>query len=209
MMYGKLLLVTNVTDLTTDDVVKRYKSLADIERGFHSLKSQTEIGPISHHLPGRIQAHALICFMALVLYRVTRTRLRAGETALSPEHALANLRRIQRHSVMLTGAQSVTGISSVSKEQNAILSALTIKPTLNTQLTLLWWSVSPPPLNQLLTRLTVELGKSSPSRQPTLLPRQNHKFAYSAFLRAECPFQKQPNSAQFRPHDPVFLQMQR
>ena len=138
MMYGKLLLVTNVTDLTTDDVVKRYKSLADIERGFRVLKSEIEIGPIYHRLPDRIRAHASICFMALILYRVMRTRLRAGETALSPERALANLRRIQHHRVTLNGAQPVTGISSISKEQTAILSALTIKkPTLNIQLTLL------------------------------------------------------------------------
>jgi hypothetical protein len=76
--------------------------------------------------------------MALILYRVMRARLRSGETAVSPERALANLRRIQHHRVTLNGAQPVTGISSISKEQTAILSALTIKkPTLNTQLTLL------------------------------------------------------------------------
>ncbi|MCB0058740.1 MAG: IS1634 family transposase, partial [Caldilineaceae bacterium] len=34
MMDGKLLLVTNTTDLSPTDVVERYKSLADIERGF-------------------------------------------------------------------------------------------------------------------------------------------------------------------------------
>jgi len=33
MMYGKLLLVTNAPDFTPAEVVKRYKSLADIERG--------------------------------------------------------------------------------------------------------------------------------------------------------------------------------
>jgi hypothetical protein len=32
-MDGKLLLVTNTQDLKPDEVVKRYKSLADIERG--------------------------------------------------------------------------------------------------------------------------------------------------------------------------------
>jgi transposase len=138
MMDGKLLLVTNTVDLAPDEVVKRYKSLADIERGFRVLKSEIEIGPIYHRLPDRIRAHALICFMALILYRVMRTRLHASETALSPERALSNLRRIQHHRVTLNGAQPVTGISSISKEQTAILSALTIKkPTLNTQLTLL------------------------------------------------------------------------
>ncbi|WP_157697814.1 hypothetical protein [Caballeronia calidae] len=35
---GKLLLVTNTKDLTAEEVVTRYKSLADIERGFKVLK---------------------------------------------------------------------------------------------------------------------------------------------------------------------------
>jgi hypothetical protein len=37
-MDGKLLLVTNVTDLTPEAVVVQYKALADIERGFKVLK---------------------------------------------------------------------------------------------------------------------------------------------------------------------------
>jgi len=51
-------------------VVSRYKSLADIERGFRVLKSEIEIGPTYHRLPERIRAHATICFMALILCRV-------------------------------------------------------------------------------------------------------------------------------------------
>ena len=51
LMDGKLLLVTNTRDLAPDEVVKRYKSLADIERGFRVLKSEIEIGPIYHRLP--------------------------------------------------------------------------------------------------------------------------------------------------------------
>lgn len=138
MMDGKLLLVTNTADLGPDDVVKRYKSLADIERGFRILKSEIEIGPVYHRLPDRIRAHAAICFMALILYRVMRTRLHASQTSLSPERALSNLARIQHHRVTLNGAQSITGVSTISAEQTSILAALTItKPTLDTQLTLL------------------------------------------------------------------------
>lgn len=138
LMDGKLLLVTNAADLAPDEVVKRYKSLADIERGFRVLKSEIEIGPIYHRLPDRIRAHAQICFMALILYRVMRTRLRASETRLSPERALSTLRRIQHHRVTLNGNQPVAGLSSINQAQADILSALTIKkPTLHTQLTLL------------------------------------------------------------------------
>ena len=42
-MDGMLLLVTNAADLRPDEVVSRYKSLADIERGFRVLKSKSKI----------------------------------------------------------------------------------------------------------------------------------------------------------------------
>lgn len=138
LMDGKLLLVTNAPDFAPAEVIKRYKSLADIERGFRVLKSEIEIGPIYHRLPERIRAHAAICFMALILYRVMRSRLRASATPISPERALDKLRRIQHHQVMLNNTQPVTGLSTVNQEHSDILSALTVKkPTLNTQLTLL------------------------------------------------------------------------
>ena len=55
-MDGKLLLVTNVPDHTPVEVVKRYKSLADIERGFRVLESEIEIAPVHHRLAQRITA---------------------------------------------------------------------------------------------------------------------------------------------------------
>lgn len=138
LMDGKLLLVTNATDLSPSEVVARYKSLADIERGFRVLKSEIEIGPIHHRLPDRIRAHATICFIALILHRVMRTRLRAASPTYSPERALTTLRRIQHHRVSINAAQPVAGLSSINQEQAAILAALELKkPTLNTQLTLL------------------------------------------------------------------------
>lgn len=138
MMDGKLLLVTNVQGLTPEDIVTRYKSLADIERGFKVLKSEIEIGPVYHRLPERIRAHASICFMALILHRVMRTRLRAANAGLTPERALEQLRRIQHHRIRLNGATPVTGVSSINDEQNEVLHALRVKkPVASQQLTLL------------------------------------------------------------------------
>ena len=127
LMDGKLLLVTNTTDLITRDVVARYKSLADIERGFKVLKSEREIGPVYHRLPERIRAHAAICFMALILYRVMRQRLKAANAGLSPERALDYLRRIQRHQIRLNASEPVTGVSILSAEQTEVLNALDVK----------------------------------------------------------------------------------
>ena len=138
MMDGKLLLVTNAPDFTPDEVIKRYKSLADIERGFRVLKSEIEIGPIYHRLPERIHAHASICFMALILYRVMRGRLKDGHSQISPERALDKLRRIQHQVVTVNDLAPIAALSNINQEHAAILQALTIKkPTLPTQLTLL------------------------------------------------------------------------
>ena len=128
-MDGKLLLVTNVSDLSAQDVVARYKSLADIERSFKVLKSEIEIGPVHHRLPDRIRAHAMICFIALVIQRVMRARLKAKpvEEVMSPERALWSLRRIQTHRVILEGKKTIAGISSISPEQVAIFESLGVK----------------------------------------------------------------------------------
>lgn len=139
VMDGKLLLVTNAPDLSPREVVERYKSLADIERGFRVLKSEIEIGPVFHRLPERIRAHASICFMALILYRVMRQRLTAAQTGLSPERALDQLRRIQHHQIRLAQeGKPITGISKLTDIHNQVFAALNVqKPDKPQQLALL------------------------------------------------------------------------
>jgi transposase len=138
MMDGKLLLVTNAEGLAAQNVIQRYKSLADIERGFKVLKSEIEIGPVYHRLPERIRAHASICFMALILHRVMRSRLKAADAGYTPERALEQLQRIQHHRVRLNGGEPVVGVSTLSTEQNEVLHALGIeKPAAPEQLALL------------------------------------------------------------------------
>jgi transposase len=139
LMDGKLLLVTNTPDLPPHDVVARYKSLADIERGFRVLKSEIEIGPVFHRLPERIKAHASLCFIALILYRIMRQRLKAADCDLSPERALEQLQRIQHHQIRLSqAADPVSGISRLSDIHNRVFAALDLKkPAQPQQLALL------------------------------------------------------------------------
>ena len=119
---GKLLLVTN-TELEADDVVARYKALADIERGFRVLKSDIEIAPVHHRLPERIRAHALICFLALVLHRVMRMRLKMAGSNQSPTAVLKLLQTIQRHQVKV-GNQTLRGINAPTLAQQELFTAL-------------------------------------------------------------------------------------
>lgn len=123
---GKLAVLTNAPDIKPAEAIARYKSLADIERGFRVLKSDIEIAPVHHRLPDRIRAHAMICFLALVLYRVMRMRLKARGHSASPRTALDLLARIQKHTAHI-GGKSFHGTSKTTPEQLELLDALNLQ----------------------------------------------------------------------------------
>ena len=122
---GKLVLLTNVPEITPADAVARYKALADIERGFRVLKFDIEIAPVHHRLPDRIRAHALICFLALTLHRVMGMRLKAKGHTTSPQVALDILSRIQKHTAY-AGSRSFHGISKTTTEQLDLFGTLNL-----------------------------------------------------------------------------------
>ena len=123
---GKLLLITNVQDQDATEIVRRYKSLADIERGFRTLKSDLALAPVHHRLPERIRAHTLICFMALTIQRIMRRRLKAAGSDASPMRALERLRTIQRHAVRLPTGKWLHGLSTITTEQRELFDALEV-----------------------------------------------------------------------------------
>ena len=51
----------------------------------------------------------MLCFKALIVYRVMRHRLRLGKSELRLKRALAQLRHIQRHRVSIMRGQPLSG----------------------------------------------------------------------------------------------------
>ena len=131
---GKLLLVTN-SDTPAAEVVQRYKSLADIERGFRALKSEIEIGPVYHRLPKRIRAHALVCFLALILHRVLRMRLKASNRMESPGRLLDQLRRVQQQTARTPDGQTLRGLTELGAQQKDLFAALGVALPTPTEIT--------------------------------------------------------------------------
>jgi len=128
MFDGKLVLITNVRDLDARDAVRRYKGLADIERGFRVLKSEIEIAPVHHRLPERIRAHTLICFLALVIHRVMRWRIKEKQLPFSPEYLLEKLKMVQHHRVRLATGTVLRGVTAISAEQRRLFEAIDVPP---------------------------------------------------------------------------------
>jgi hypothetical protein len=127
---GKRVLLTNLPAQALDAraVVARYKRLADIERGFRVLKSEIEIAPVYHRLPDRIRAHTLICFLALVIYRMRQRRLKANEVDLTPTLLLEQLKAVQYHQVRLATGKRLAGISTLTPEHKALFAAIDVPP---------------------------------------------------------------------------------
>ena len=67
---GIYILRTSVTEqeLAAADVVRSYKQLARVERGFRTLKGpELEIRPVHHRLEDRVRAHVFLCMLAYYL----------------------------------------------------------------------------------------------------------------------------------------------
>jgi hypothetical protein len=70
---GKYLISTTDPTLSAKDVAMGYKQLLEVERAFRTLKTTLELRPLHHRLPQRIKAHVLLCWLALLLVRLTET----------------------------------------------------------------------------------------------------------------------------------------
>lgn len=66
---GFYVLRTSATEaqLATAEVVRSYKSLANVERAFRTFKGPLEIRPIGHRLEQRVRTHVVICMLAYYL----------------------------------------------------------------------------------------------------------------------------------------------
>jgi transposase len=53
--------------LASDEVVRSYKQLKEVERAFRSLKGPLEIRPVHHRLEDRVRAHVFLCTLAYYL----------------------------------------------------------------------------------------------------------------------------------------------
>jgi len=68
---GKYLINTNDDHLSTEDVVLGYKQLHEIERLNRDLKHTVDVRPVYYRKSERIKSHVLLCWLALLLIRIT------------------------------------------------------------------------------------------------------------------------------------------
>jgi transposase len=119
---GKYLLSSSDPDLSAEEIALGYKNLREAERSFRDLKTTLELRPVFHRLEHRIQAHVVVCWLALLLIRIAERK-----TGQSWRRIASELQRL--HLVTLQGdAGAVEQTTKPSDAQRAILAALDIEP---------------------------------------------------------------------------------
>jgi hypothetical protein len=86
---GKFLLRCGDARISAEDIALGYKQLLEVERGWRDMKQIIDLRPVCHHLEDRIRAHVTLCWLALLLIRITETA--TGQTW---NHLRAELQRI-------------------------------------------------------------------------------------------------------------------
>jgi len=117
---GKYLLSTNDPHLSAEDVALGYKNLLEAERSFRDMKTIIELRPVYHRLDQRIQAHVLLCWLALLLVRVAERR--TGQTW---QHINTQLSRV--HQVRLQGPDGqALQTTPLNESQQALFTAVDV-----------------------------------------------------------------------------------
>ena len=119
---GKYLLSSSDPDLSAEEIALGYKNLREAERSFRDLKTTLELRPVFHRLEHRIRAHVIVCWLALLLIRISERVTNQSWRRIATE-----LQRL--HQVTLQGpAGSVQQTTPPTDAQQAILAALEIAP---------------------------------------------------------------------------------
>ena len=74
-LMGYYMIVTSEIDRTDEEIIDTYRGLTRIEDSFRIIKSDLKARPVYVNLEEHINAHFLICFIALVMMRLIQNRI--------------------------------------------------------------------------------------------------------------------------------------
>lgn len=95
--FGKRIIVTSHEDWPVADVVRAYRSQADIEASFRQMKDVRVVSfsPMHHWTDQKIKVHVFYCVLALAIAQLMRREAARAGIAMSVRELLATLESIQ------------------------------------------------------------------------------------------------------------------
>jgi transposase len=118
---GCYLLRTNLPATDPQQLWKAYIGLTQVEFSFRLTKTDLALRPIYHHLEQRAQAHILVCFLALVMWRSLELWMDSAGLGTAPRPLLEHLAEVRSLDVVLpTAAGTPVRLRVVSRPERAL-----------------------------------------------------------------------------------------
>jgi transposase len=128
---GTYILRTNWNETDPKTVWNTYIQLTEVEDAFRTTKHDLGMRPIFHQKEDRTQAHILVCFLSLALWRTLQQWMKASGLGTAPRKLLEEMREVKSLDVLL--------------------------PAKHTTIRLRVAATAPPPLKALLQRMKILL----------------------------------------------------
>ncbi|HEY5522046.1 MAG TPA: IS1634 family transposase [Desulfuromonadaceae bacterium] len=98
---GNYLLRTNWTEADPKTLWRTYIELTEVEDAFRTTKHDLGMRPIYHQKKDRTQAHILVCFLALAMWRTLQQWMKASGLGTAPRKLLEEMKEIKSLDVLL------------------------------------------------------------------------------------------------------------
>lgn len=112
---GSYLLRTNWGERDPKELWKLYIQLTQAEDAFRTTKSDLGLRPIYHHTAPRTDAHILVCFFALAMWRTLQQWMECAGLGTAPRKLMEELREIRSLDVVLPAKDRTIRLRTVSK----------------------------------------------------------------------------------------------
>lgn len=117
---GFYAVATNLED-SAGEILAVFQKRYQIEECFRIMKTNFNGRPIYHRLPNRIRAHFLICYTALLVYRLLEVRLAEHGTHVTPANLIRTLQNLNvanihdvEYMALYNGSRTLKALSEIS-----------------------------------------------------------------------------------------------
>jgi len=126
---GSYILRTNWGETDPKTLWSTYIQLTEVEDSFRTGKYDLGLRPIFHHKQDRTQAHILVCFLALTLWRTLQQWMKVSGLGTAPRKLLEELRELRSLDVLLPTREKTLRLRMVatpSRELKVLLQRMKI-----------------------------------------------------------------------------------
>jgi transposase len=120
---------TNWTEADPKTIWKRYIQLTEVEDAFRTEKHDLGMRPIFHQKKDRTQAHILVCFLALAMWRTLQQWMKGSGLGTAPRKFIEEIREVRSLDVVLPANDKTIRlrvVSTPSKELKVLLQRMKI-----------------------------------------------------------------------------------